>query len=345
MDHRMIAVGRWFVEADAIPVLDEASVALVRERVRQQAARVGLPDSPAAALVNVASELAHNQRVHARGGFVVVRDAVRGPDRGLEVMAADDGDGIVDVAQALEGRGRRDVAGPSASLGIGLAAVLELADEVDFDVRLGEGTCVWARKFAHTDVRRRRVGIYGRAFRGESTSGDDAAFVRTADALHVGLADGLGHGEGAREASERARHILVAHPELDPERLLARCDQALARTRGAVMAVARIEESGGEVAIASVGNVSAHLVGPTGSKHFGGSSFFLGAPGGVKRLATERGSVQAGQALVLFSDGLSSRADLAGDAMLLRQEPIVIAQRAVEQFGRHNDDATVLVVA
>jgi anti-sigma regulatory factor (Ser/Thr protein kinase) len=342
MDDRVIAVGRWVVEADAIAVLDEASVSLVRERVRWHAARVGLPDLPSAALVNVASELAHNQRVHARGGFVTVRDAVRGQDHGLEVMAADRGEGIADIAAALRGREPRLAGG---SLGAGLAAVLELADEVDFDVRLGEGTCIWARKFARTDVRRRRVGIYGRACSGESTSGDDAAFVRAAGALAVAVADGLGHGEGAREASERAREVFVSHPEIDPERLLARCDQELARTRGAVMAVARIDEAHGTVDVASVGNVSVQLVGPTGSKHFGGSSFFLGAPGGVKRLTTERAQMRPGEALLLFSDGLTSRADLGGDAMLLREEPVVIAQHALERFGRHNDDATVLVVA
>jgi anti-sigma regulatory factor (Ser/Thr protein kinase) len=340
MGDHLSTVGRWVVEADAIPIFDEASVSLVRERVRQHAAGVALPDVRAAALVNVASELAHNQRLHARGGFVVVREVVWGGERGLEVVAADRGPGIADVAGALEGKGRA-----VGSLGVGLAAVLELADEVDVDVRLGEGTCIWARKFARADTRRRQVGVYGRACGGESTSGDDAGFARAAGALVVGVADGLGHGEAAREASERARNLLLAHPELEPEQLLARCDAELARTRGAVMAVARIDESAGEIALASVGNITAQLVGPAGSRHFGGSSFFLGAPGGVRKLTTERRVMQPRDALVLFSDGLSSRAALSEDPALLREHPVVVAQRALERFGRLNDDATVLVVA
>jgi hypothetical protein len=255
-------------------------------------------------------------------------------------VAADAGPGIVDVARALEGR-------PSGgrSLGVGLAAALELADEVDFDVRVGEGMCVRARKFGRYEERGRRVGVYGRACPGETTSGDDAGFVRDEGGLLVGLADGLGHGPPAREASERAREVLVGSSSLSNEEILARCDAALVRTRGAVMAVARVGEAGGgELVVTSVGNVIAHVVGPGGGKRFGGSSFVLGAPGGVRRMVTERATIDPRGMLILASDGVSSRADLGADATLLREHPIVVAQRVVERHARDYDDATVLVV-
>ena len=338
MGDALTAVGRWSVSTHATPIRDAASVSVVRELVRDRAAHIGLPQVPAAALVNVASELAHNQLVHGVRGSIEVRETVRGAERGLGIVAADEGRGIVDVARALEGRGS---SGPS--LGVGLAAVMELADEVDIDVRLGEGTCIWARKFAHTETRRRRVGLYGRACAGERTSGDDAVFVRTAGALLVAVIDGLGHGEAAREASERARDVVVAVPKLDLTSMLGRCDTELAHTRGAVMTIARIEDGGG-FALASVGNVTAQLVGPGTSKRFGGSSFVLGAPGGARRMTTELHAMGPRDALVVFSDGVTSRLDLTGDHALLREHPVVMAQRIVERFGRDNDDATVLVV-
>jgi anti-sigma regulatory factor (Ser/Thr protein kinase)/serine/threonine protein phosphatase PrpC len=332
-------------------VRDGASVALLRDRVREHAARIELPMVLAAALVNVASELAHNQLSHAVRGFVEVREARRGVDRGIEVIAADAGRGIADPARALEGRGWGSSAtslqadAPVGSLGVGLAAVLELADEVDIDVRLGEGTCVWARKFARTDTRRRRVGVYGRPCEGERESGDDATFVRTAAGLVAGVVDGLGHGEAARKAAERARDVVLAEPELDPATLLRRCDAALAHTRGAVMTVVRIDEAREEIALACVGNVAAQLVGPAGSRRFGGSSFVLGSPGGARRVTTEVRPIEMRDALVLFSDGVSSRMDLTGEHDLLREHPVVVAQRVVERFAREHDDVTVLVVA
>ena len=340
MGEPLMMVGRWGVGPDAIPVRDAASVSLVRERVRQYAASVALPEVQGAALVNVASELAHNQRAHAVRGFVEVQETLRGGDCGLEVVAVDAGPSIRDVARALEGR-----SADGSSLGVGLAAVLELADEVDIDVRLAEGTCVRARKFARTETRRLRVGVYGRACEGELTSGDDAAFVRTASGLVVAVVDGLGHGEAAREAAERARDVLLAMPELEPAALLARIDAELARTRGAVMTIARIDEGLGQVALASVGNVSVQLVGPARAKRFGGSSYVLGSPGGARRVATEVHPMGARDALVVFSDGVTSRIDLTGDQGLLLEHPVVIAQRVVERFGRTNDDVTVLVVA
>lgn len=328
----------WIGDAEGIPVIDEASVALVRERVRAEGARIGLGELPTAALVNVASELAHNQRMHARSGVVVVRTARRGDQLGLEVVAADRGQGIADVARALEGRASR-----TGSLGIGLAAVLELADEVDVDVRLGEGTCVWARKFDAPAPRRLRVGAFGQSFPGEPCSGDDAAFVRANDTLLVGVADGLGHGEPARQASVRAARVLAGDGDRAPERVLAECDRQLVRTRGAVMAAARLDAAG-QVSVAGVGNVGAHVYGPGRSWRFGGSSYVLGSPGGARRVAIESQSLLAREVLVLFTDGIRSRLDLTGQLNLLREHPVVIAQRVVERFARDDDDVLVMVV-
>jgi anti-sigma regulatory factor (Ser/Thr protein kinase) len=328
----------WLGEVEGISVIDEASVALVRERVRAEAASVGLGKVATGSIVNVASELAHNQRMHARSGMVVVRTASRGDELGVEVVAADRGPGIVDVARALEGRPSRP-----GSLGIGLAAVLELADEVDIDVRLGEGTCVWARKFDAPAPRRPRVGAFGRPFPGEPCSGDDASFVRGRDGLLVGVVDGLGHGEPARQASVRAARVLAAAVDGTPERVLAECDRQLERTRGAVMTAARVDP-GGEASVAGVGNVCAHVYGPGPSWRFGGSSYVLGSPGRGCRIAVESHWLLTRDVLVLFTDGIRSRLDLTGELDLLREHPVVIAQRIVERFARDDDDVLVLVV-
>jgi hypothetical protein len=222
--------------------------------------------------------------------------------------------------------------------------VCELADEVDLDVRLGEGTCVWARKLPGGATRRRRVGVYGRPYPGEPASGDDASFVRTADALLACLADGLGHGGPAREASARAVRMAHAQSWRAPAALLAACDGALARTRGAVMAAARVDAAG-EVIAAGVGNVSLHGYGYVGAWRFGGSSFVLGTPGGARRIAEETHALAANDALVLFSDGVRSRIDLAGQFDLLREHPAVVAEHVVDHFGRDDDDVLVMVVS
>jgi anti-sigma regulatory factor (Ser/Thr protein kinase) len=325
-------------EGSGIRVIDEASVSLVRERVRSEAVAAGLHAPKAAALVNVASELAHNQLRYARAGVVAVRRVERDRHVGVEVVAADRGPGIGDVAGALDGGAAR-----TTSLGVGLSAVHELADEVDMDVRLGEGMCVWARQFSEPAPRRPRVGVFGRPFPGERISGDDAAFSRGPDALLVGLIDGLGHGDAARGAAVRAARWLTSHPDHVPQTILEGCDARLARTRGAVMTAARIEASG-DLSIAGVGNVGARAYGVGAPWRFGGSSFVLGTPGGARRIAIERHRLAPRDVLVLFTDGIRSHFDLTGEHELLREHPIVVAQRVVERFARPDDDVLVMVV-
>src|SRR5438093_130152 len=83
-------------------------------------------------------------------------------------------------------------------------AALRRSGEVDFDVRIDEGTCVAARVFA-APVPRSEVAVIGRPCSGETTSGDDAGFVRgDGGALLLFAVDGLGHGPPAREAAARA---------------------------------------------------------------------------------------------------------------------------------------------
>jgi serine/threonine protein phosphatase PrpC len=282
---------------------------------------------------------------------VVVRETRRGEAMGVEVVAADGGPGIRDVARALEGRR------PSReSLGAGLSAVFRLADEVDVDVREQEGTCIWARKFEEAPSRRLRVGVYGRPYPGERCSGDDAAFVRCGQELLAGVVDGLGHGEAARQASVAAARLLLENDfgrtppagerpkhDLSPDALLLACDERLRGTRGAVMSVGRIDEAG-SVTMAGVGNVGASIFGTGPTWRFGGSSFFLGAGGRTPRVGLERSRIQARDVLVLFSDGIRSSLDLSREFDLLREHPIVIAQWVVEQYGRPDDDAMVMVI-
>jgi len=70
--------------------------------------------------------------------------------------------------------------GPGIGLGVGLAAMVELADELDVDVRIGEGSCIWARKLREP----RSLGESNSASavgprRDRTRSGDDGCFVRT----------------------------------------------------------------------------------------------------------------------------------------------------------------------
>jgi anti-sigma regulatory factor (Ser/Thr protein kinase) len=319
---------------------DQASIALVREALRRLGVGAGLAQPRYESLISAASELGHNQLAHGHRGWMAVSAISRAGVAGLEVVAFDGGRGIADPTAALRGEPRS-----TGSLGVGLSAAYRLADEMDFDVRLGEGTYVAARKFA-APLPRTEVAIFGRPIQGETESGDDAAFVRTEDLLLVGLADGLGHGSEAREASARAMTRLRSSATEALDSLLAACHEDLQGTRGAVMAAARFDRKARELTHAASGNISTHVYRPKTSRRLASVSRVLGARGTpAPRIIIEREPLDLRPLLVMFSDGVSSRADLSDDLELLRQPALVVAHQLIQRHGRTTDDALVLVAS
>ena len=328
----------WMAGADAVPTIDAASAALARETVRERGAALGLPGPVVEGLVVAASELVHNQLVHARRGQVAIREIVRAGVPGLEVVAADLGPGIADPRVALEGPG------PTArSLGAGLAGARRMVHELDVDVRWGQGSCLWARAFAEPVRRRREIGVLGRAFHEELVSGDHAVFARDGDALVCAVIDGIGHGPLAADASAAAVATTLAKIGLPPAEILDACDVALQETRGAVMAALRLDEVTGMLEHAAVGNVTATLERPRGHRGFLGASATLGARGRKRAPVVETVLVEPAEVVVAYTDGLTSRVSLAEAPEVLRDHPIVIAQHLLRTFARDSDDALVLV--
>jgi anti-sigma regulatory factor (Ser/Thr protein kinase) len=332
----------WLRGLDPVPVIDEASLSLVRSDVRTSGKAIGLPDTSIEAMAIVATELGHNQLRHARGGRIGVRVIDRQGTAGLEVVAADRGQGIARPSQALFDR-----ATPGASLGSGIAGVRRLAHEVDFDVRLGEGTCVWARAFAVAPDRRRELALFGRPATDESVSGDAAVFVRNGTGVLFGVADGLGHGPLAQDAAYRAVGGLPEQAAGRVRELLDACDVAAAGTRGAALTIGRLAErdARGELDLAGAGNIMVRVEGRGRSRSFTGGSYTVGAAASVRRRpAQDVVEVVAGELVIAFTDGLSSRATIADRLELVREPPLLVAAWLLETFARGHDDALVLVI-
>jgi anti-sigma regulatory factor (Ser/Thr protein kinase) len=338
-----LLIEEWTGDADAIFVLDEASLSLVRERIRELASSSGVASEIVDRAVLVASELGRNQLRHALAGRMIVRTVARGGHRGLEITALDRGGGLADAAGALD---QRRKAREEGSLGVGVGSVRRLSSEVDFDVRLGEGTRVEARIFADDVPRRREVGIYGRPHSEEKVSGDHGAFRRPegSEALVLVVTDGLGHGPLAREASHAAMSAVYAHASETPSAIIEATGAVLSQTRGVVMAVCRIDEAAATMEAASIGNVELQVCRPRDARRFGGTSAVVGGRGNrPAKPRSESAPLAQNDVVVLVTDGISSKLSIEQDLALLREHPVVIAQRIMERFGRTNDDALVLV--
>lgn len=330
IEHWLAGVER----SSTIRVLDEASVAVARDAVRERG-KPRLPELAVEKLVGAVSELAHNQLAHAKFGELAIVEIERDGVPGLEVIAVDRGLGIANPAAALQG-----APNPSGSLGIGLSAVVRQVDELDLDIRSQAGSCVRVRSFAGP-VRRSEVGILARAHPAEQVIGDHAVFVRDGRGLVVGVVDGLGHGPLAREASDRAVARLLERPGLDPTEQLQAIHGALAGTRGAVMSLVRIDRA---IEHAGVGNIATRVVASDGTAH--PLTPTAGTLGSVlpRRIHVDHYPRRADDLVVMFSDGLIGRLELVSEPAVTRRHPIAIAQHLMERFVRGNDDAIIAVV-
>jgi negative regulator of sigma-B (phosphoserine phosphatase) len=160
----------------------------------------------------------------------------------------------------------------------------------------------------------------------------------------LAVSDGLGHGPPAREASYVAMSAVYAHANESPDGVLRACERALGGTRGVVMAVSRIDEGSGSMQAASIGNVELQVCRPRDARRFGGSSAIVGGKGNRPvKPRTETVTLAPDDLVILSTDGISSKLSIEQDLALLREHPIVVAQRIMERFGKTTDDALVLV--
>ena len=104
-----------------------------------------------------------------------------------------------------------------------------------------------------------RYGAINRNKPGNQVSGDAFLFHENGNHTLVALIDGLGAGEAAHEAAEKAKRCVLENPSVPLTDLLKLCHKALRGTRGAVMMLMRVSRMEGVVAFAGIGNIGVRV--------------------------------------------------------------------------------------
>ena len=329
----------------AIVITDESAIGEARRTAGNLAAGTKLSSADAGRAAVVASELATNLLRHARpaGGKILI--AAVG-DNAIEITSLDNGPGMADVARCF-----RDGYSTGGTPGNGLGAVRRMSDELDLFSNPA-GTALWCRIVAGggpsgnapAPAAPRMAGISVPAPL-EEVCGDAWEIARSPDgAAAIVLADGLGHGPEAALASRAAVSAFQHNPFSPPDMLLETMHRQLGGTRGAAVAVTRVDRSAGRILHAGVGNIAGTLIASDNS-----TRGLFSHNGTVGHLARKFQSFEypwtPASTLVLHSDGLQSRWSLERYAGLTRCHPAVIAGVLFRDFQRGRDDATVVVVS
>ncbi|MGV9451589.1 ATP-binding protein [Streptomyces sp. NPDC003635] len=339
-----------------IPVPESTRVRDVHRAAEAACGRIGLDTQTTAAAALVATELATNLVKHANGGRIIINLVGRSDpaaDRTpcVQITSLDHGPGIPDVAKVL----KDGYTTAPSSLGAGLGTCLRLSTDFDLHSRPGRGTVAVARvcpapprartRPAAADV---RAGGINTSLAQAEHSGDAFAWVRSGSLVTMLLADGLGHGSKAAEASTAALEGLHRTAHLRPTDILRFLHGALRPTRGAAIGVAQLDESESRLSYAGVGNIGARLHGDEGWQALISHPGIVGAhfPANVP---LHQSTWRPRSLLVLHSDGLPSRWVPPEDPRIPAHDPAVVAAMILRDAGSaarpQRDDTSVAVLA
>jgi anti-sigma regulatory factor (Ser/Thr protein kinase) len=326
------------IEQLPVRIADESGPGEARRVGTALARSAGLSEVDVGRLGIVVTEAATNLVKHGGGGEILLRALRHARSIGVGLLALDRGPGIADLGRAL-----RDGFSSAGSPGTGLGAIRRLASSFDLYSRPGEGTAlhatVWSSPPAPPGL---RIGGINVPCPGEAVSGDGWVATERAGGALVLLADGLGHGAGAAEASTLAADVFRRHAALSPVAALDRIHAALRPTRGAAVAVVEIDSANGLVRFAGIGNIAGTILADGASRSVVSHH---GTAGHVARRIEEfTYPWRRGALLVLHSDGLTSHWSLDRYPGLAGRDPTLIAAVLYRDFRRTRDDTSVVVV-
>jgi serine/threonine-protein kinase RsbT len=126
-----------------VHVSSDADVVAAREKGRELSARLGFSSIDLTLIVTAISEVARNILLYAQEGDIELRLDNDGGQRGIVVVARDQGPGIPDLDLAM-----RDSFSTGNGLGLGLPGARRLMDEFEIRSEIAKGTTVVMKKWA-----------------------------------------------------------------------------------------------------------------------------------------------------------------------------------------------------
>lgn len=323
-------------------IVDSSHVGEARRIAREFARKAGAKEEQIGRIAIVATEMATNIVKHAggAGGMIAIDPFSDAQGSGIELLAIDKGPGMSDVGACLA-----DGHSTAGSPGNGLGAISRQADWFSIYSRSGIGAAISARFVlappidASVDA---DLGALRDTYPGESVCGDAWAFGVCTRGPTLLVVDGSGHGPLAAQASETAVRVFNEHADEDCAALVERLHRSLLPTRGAALAVARIDARERVVRFVGVGNISGTVLCGTEARQMVSHNGTAGHIAPRIREFTYPFTVTP--SVILHSDGVTNRWRVADYPGLAACHPSLIAAVLFRDFRRGRDDATIAVM-
>jgi anti-sigma regulatory factor (Ser/Thr protein kinase) len=333
----------------SITITDEIYISAARRKAINFADKMGFAKFEIDRIAIVVSELGNNLIKYATKNKTrqlifqcILKENKNEKNKQMtfEIMAIDAGPGISNITQCLQ-----DGYSTGDTAGTGLGAVSRLSDFFTIYSLVGMGTVFLAhihnKSNSLPSADFLEIAGICLPITGEEISGDSWSFYQTDERSLILVADGLGHGPIAAEASQLACEVFQENVHLPCGQIVTLINKRLRTTRGAVIAISEINKKQQTVTFAGLGNIAGIINNGNKMRHMVSHD---GTAGGGQYVVQEYVYAWNEKSiLVMHSDGLTSRWTLQQYPGLSVRYPSVIAGLLYRDFCRGNDDVTVVV--
>ncbi|MGA9225187.1 MAG: SpoIIE family protein phosphatase [Mesobacillus sp.] len=175
---------------------------------------------------------------------------------------------------------------------------------------------------------------------GKLECGDSYYYTATDDYFVCVVADGLGSGQYAHEASAAVVAVVEEHHHEDVDTLMKYCNNILVQKRGAAVSIFKVFFGTNEFVYSCVGNIRFFLYSPNGKLTYPlpVTGYLSGKP---QVFHTQRFVFEPESKFLIYSDGF----DIHGAKSLLKgyRSVAAIAEQIKSDYENSMDDATFIV--
>ena len=327
-------------------VEERSFVAYIKREIHSQAMRGNFSEVQVGEIDIIVSEVCSNLIKHAGSGELLYRIVDIGNNSIFEIISIDKGEGMDDTVKMM-----KDGMSTTKTLGQGLGAIERLSDRSQLYSIPKWGTILYSKVTAKAvddktiakpefdaDIRALCVNKPR-----ETVCGDGYRIKRTPSEIMIFFGDGLGHGEHAKEAIDRAGDFFLQTDEIDPVEIIRSMHENVRRTRGLVATIAVCDRKTQEWKMCGVGNIGARVYSGISYKNY----MSYNGTVGLNIPTTMNPSVfpvEKNQHLIMCSDGIQTRWDLSRYPSIFKYDGTILASAIYKDYTRGSDDSSILVV-
>ena len=320
---------------------DRSYFSLIKKEIHRIATDGGINAARINELDLIVAEMTSNLFKYSKDGELLMGVFANGGSPYVELISIDNGPGILNPARMMQ-----DGVSTTNTLGHGLGSMKRLSDTFELYSQLGWGTIVLSRiyneppktKLKH-DVLLHPIVVFKP---GEKTSGDAFTYKKTDKYLKIMLADGLGHGPEANKAVNEAANAFKIFPDYSPTETIRFIHTNIKKTRGAVINIVCYDYARKVWTSAGVGNIAARFFGHVNFKNQMSYNGIVGhnIP---NTMNDQQYSAEEFSQLMLCSDGIKTRIDMARYPMIYKYDPAILASAIYKDHARRTDDMSVVI--